>query len=131
MAQRLREPGDVKRFEALAVGDQLEQRTLYGGHHLSYWLVTDLWFDPVRGQHRPYSGQMAGVAHIRPDGELSPKWGHSRHALATLGYHYAKIDYLALAKARAEALATNDNTVVGIGYANAIRRRPKAPGASW
>lgn len=131
------------RFAGLQVGDQLMQthtlRAWRGGKddfskpapELSqtkwYYLVTDLWIDPVSGQDDPVAGQMAAIVRIDEDGyPHGRKWPHTLRGLASQGFHYADRDYIAFCRQR-EA-ATEAGSVVGIGLGQVIRRRPKTPG---
>lgn len=124
------------RFSDIKVGDQLVHEYAVKSQTLgpdgwsemrpshkqtNYCIVTDLWFDPVRGQKSYAAGQMAAVSWIRPDGSVDKrKRGHSLRGLASNGYRYAEIDYINLCKAR-----ISSEKVVGIGFGNVIRRRPK------
>lgn len=124
------------RFSEIAVGDQLEERSWTRKYYRealkrdtppTFYVVTDLWFDPVKGQHNEWSGQMVGYRRIGADGEpLGEKRANSRHGLASIGFHKAEIDYIGQRRATIEA-AENGN-VVGIGFGKVIRRRPKMSG---
>lgn len=121
------------RFSELTVGDQLELKN----HSLdqlaeqigrrgprTFYVVTDLWFDPVKGQDGEYRGQMVGYQRLNDHGEpVGRKQSTSRHGLAAQGFHKAELDFIAQCKARAEA-----SNVVGIGFGRVLRRRPKMTG---
>jgi hypothetical protein len=92
-----------------------------------YYLVTDLWFDPVAGQNDPIRGQMVGFAQVKADGSITRKSSTTLRGLASQQYAYADLDYIALAKAKAAAVAEGDS-VVSIRKAHEIRRRPKIAG---
>lgn len=92
-----------------------------------YYLVTDIWFDPVKGQRRRGSGEMVAVRAIDQAGqERGSKWAHTITGLAAQGYQPADVDFIALARARADGVATGQ--VVGIGFGRALRMRPKIAG---
>ena len=124
------------RFSQLSVGDQLEERhpsrtrlreQFKREAPRSFYVVTDLWFDPVKGQDAEYSGQMVGYRGLNADGEpVGRKRSTNRHGLATQGFHIADFDYIAQCRARVEA--ANDGKVVGIGFGKVIRKRPKISG---
>lgn len=124
------------RFSEIDVGDQLVQCRSFSGTVLTdgtvrrhapttiYAIVTDLWFDPVRGDENAWSGQMVGIRMLDARGEtIGPKRAHSRSALASEGYHKADFDYIAWAKVRLEEVQTGK--VVGIHAGHVIRKRPK------
>jgi hypothetical protein len=140
-----RKPARALRFAGLKVGEQLVQRTEIsqtvrdvGADNDSYkqvpwragdafFLVTDLWFDPVAGQTDPVKGQMVGLVQIKAGGDL---WSHKSsttlRGLASQRYHYYKGDRIAECKLRLAAVKAGD--VVGIGYGKTIRKRPRLPG---
>ena len=92
-----------------------------------YYVVTDLWFDPVAGQDNHVAGEMVGIARISSDGNINPrKEPHSKRGLASQGFRYADRDYIA--ECRAIGAAIEDGKVVGIGMGKIIRSRPKFPG---
>jgi len=117
------------RFADLKVGDQLlkvysdpidtEQKRTW------YYLVTDLWFDPVAGQEDETAGRMVGIAHIDPrTGEpRSRKEATTLRGLASQGYRYSDLDFMTLRKTTIAAAI--EGKVVGIGRGHVIRRRPK------
>jgi hypothetical protein len=93
-----------------------------------YFIVTDLWFDPVAGQEDPIKGQMVGFQQLGPDGEpRGTKSATPIRGLASQQYEYADMDYIAMCKHRSTALDTGK--VVGLGYGRTIRQRPKLPGS--
>jgi hypothetical protein len=94
-----------------------------------YYIVTDLWFDPVAGQDDPIAGEMVAISHINEAGIWRRKQPHTKRGLASQGFHYADVDYIALCKAR--VAAGKEGAVVGIGYGNVIRRRPRLPSATF
>jgi hypothetical protein len=126
-----RKPPQPKRFKNLKVGDQLMQKPKEHWHRglPRYIIITDMWFDPVAGQHDPVAGQMVGYCPIKQDGEIHPeKSSTTIRGLASQQYHYADIDYITHCKSRCDAI--DKGSVVGIGYGNVLRRRPKTPGGS-
>lgn len=140
-----RKPGK-RRFENIKVGDQLVRTTEVKGWRggkddfkgpptpLSkttwYYLVTDLWFDPVRGHDNRESGEMVAIQRIRETGEpWGGKQGHSIRGLASNGFQYADMDYVQFCRDRIESMI--DGAVVGIGLGHKIRRRPKLPSARF
>jgi hypothetical protein len=115
-----------RRFDAIKVGDQLTMKRSVQPRW--FWVVTDIWFDPVKGQRRRSSGEMVGIQMIAPDGRLhGSKSAHTIRGLAQAGYRYADIDYRAMATLRSEAV--KDGKCVGIGAATRIRKRWAA--APW
>lgn len=63
-------------------------------------------------------------------GAIGPrKEAHTVRGLASQGFHYADIDYVAHFRALRDAI--NEGAVVGIGHAHVIRRRPKLPDANF
>lgn len=128
------------RFADIKVGDQLmkvwRQTGWRGGKDdmkgppvdlsrcVWYYAVTDLWFDPVRGQENRVAGEMVGIVRINQDGTYAlRKEPHTKRGLASQGFHYADLDLCALAQRRQQS-----ENVVGIGRGHVIRRRPKTPG---
>lgn len=94
---------------------------------MRYAVVTDRWFDPVRGFHDRARGDMVAIRWLDQRGEpVGSKWGHTVRGLASQGWRYASMDYQGMAKARLDAM--RDGVVVGIGKARVIRARPKVPG---
>ena len=117
------------RFAELKVGDQLMQKPADNWHRKipAYFVVTDMWSDPVAGQRDPVAGQMAAIVRINETGEPhGSKSGYPIRGLASQQFHYADIDYIEHAKSR-EAAKTS-GAVIGIGAGRAIRARPKMPG---
>lgn len=127
--RKRRKPPRNLRFADIAVGRQLVQRpskNLYRGFPL-YYVVTDIWFDPVAGQTDPVKGEMIGLAQVKEDGSISGrKIGYPVRGLAPQGFHYADVDYIAQGKARQEGLA--DGKVIGIRFGAHLKNRPKLPG---
>lgn len=125
--EKVRRPSK-RRFEEVKVGDQLVLPPAPDWHRGVPWyfVVTDVWFDPVAGQDNPQSGEMVGVQRLGPAGDpVGSKASHSIRGLASQRYRYAEIDYVALCRTRTKAM--EDGTVVGIGRGAAIRkRRPSA-----
>lgn len=118
------------RFDDLKVGDQLmcddmlpavdRNGKFSNKPHRRYYLVTDLWFDPVRGQKRASSGRMAGVVWLDLRGEpIGDKRAHSLRGLASQKFYYADMDYAGMAGKRAEAMRTGE--VIGIGRELPVR----------
>lgn len=118
------------RFAEIKVGDQLMRRWTFlpGGTDVWYYLVTDLWFDPVAGQKNDAAGRMVAVRWLNPrTGEPDTrKQAHTIRGLASQGFHYADMDYTAHIRATLEGIRAG--AVVGIGKAHVIRARPKLPG---
>ena len=123
------------RFASIKVGDQVmkthkvqrarkDEVTEYS-KTTWYYVVTDLWFDPVKGQDNHVAGEMVAIVSIKENGALcSRKEPHTKRGLASQGFHYADRDYISLVKQRQEA-----KNIVGIGYGSVIRQRPKLPGS--
>ena len=92
-----------------------------------YYIVTDLWFDPVAGQDNHVAGEKVAIARIKADGSIhTGKEPHTKRGLASAGFHYADRDYIAERKTVRAAI--EEGKVVGIGMGQIIRRRPKLPG---
>jgi len=111
-----------RRLEGIKPGDQLA-----GGHGWGncFWLVTDVWFDPVRGQRRRASGEMVAIQMLDAAGRpFGTKWAHTIRGLAQAGYRPARFDYAAMAAARSEAI--KEGKVVGIGAGARIKQRNQA-----
>lgn len=124
--RKRRKPARALRFAGLIIGDQLMEKARgdWGRKFPTFWLVTDLWFDPVAGQRDGTAGRMVAVIRIDQHGELvGEKYRHTLRGLASQGFHYAKHDRIAECKARLAAM--KDGSVVGIGLG---RARPKLPG---
>ena len=118
------------RFKALAVGDQSmlkpRQHSIWG--QTIYYLVTDLWFDPVRGYDDAVKGLMVGFQQIGLDGiPWNSKSSTPIRGLASQQYAYADINYIEMCFTRSRAMQ-DGAVVVGIGQAKKIRARPKIPG---
>lgn len=118
------------RFANLKVGDQIMRKPQDGWYRKipTYFVVTDLWYDPVEGQDDPLRGRMVGYAQIGQDGRIGRKQSTTIRGLASQQFVYADIDYAALVATKNAAMAESDG-VVPINLAHAIRRRPKLPGA--
>lgn len=117
------------KFAALKVGDQIMQKPRESFYRKIpvYYIVTDLWFDPVAGQRDATAGQMVGYAQVRDDGSIWTKSKTTIRGLASQQFDYADQDFIAMCKARTEALSDGD--IVPISMARVIRRRPKQPGS--
>lgn len=117
------------KFAAIKVGDQIMQKPRESFYRKIpvYYVVTDLWFDPVAGQRDATAGQMVGYAQIREDGSVWTKSKTTLRGLASQQFDYADMDFMAMCKARLAALT--DGEVIPISKARAIRRRPKLPGS--
>jgi hypothetical protein len=139
MADKPRGP----RFSEIKVGDQLmvAYTTKYttvdgnGGtvegefpREVWFWIVTDLFFDPVKGEDNPTSGSMVAIKRLDPHtGEpVGPKRSYNLRGLASNGYHYADRDFTETR--RLIRAAAQDGKVVGIGRGHVLRQRPKSPG---
>ena len=142
--RKRRKPPAPRRFADLKVGDQLMQtsethslkralsaneewvKTAYQSS-TAYFIVTDRWFDPVRGQDDPIAGQMVGYAQINARGGVSThKSSMPIRGFASQRFEYADRDYIVWCKSRLEGMETG--AVVGIGHGKVIRKRPKIPG---
>jgi len=89
-----------------------------------YYIVTDIWFDPVAGQRNPLAGKMIAISHIIENGEpYAHKEAHTVRGLASEGFKYADRDFIAFCRERLSAMECGN--VVGIGMGQVIRRRPK------
>lgn len=131
------------RFSEVKVGDQLMQRVIsrWGTYEknpdaandpamvehvkdcgFAYAIVTDLWFDPVKGETDPISGQMVAIRHLRQGREFGSKNPHTIRGLASNGWQYADRDEIAHWEAVREAHAAG--LVVGIRQ-GAVLRGPK------
>lgn len=128
--RKARKPAQPRRFANLKVGDQIMQKGtgfINGRPYKVYYVVTDIWFDPVRGQRDPVAGTMVGYCVLKEDGTpWQRKLSMPIRGLASQRFFPADIDYIDMAAKRAEAMA--DGKVVGIGKGHVIRRRPKIPG---
>lgn len=141
--RKRRKPARALRFGEIKVGDQLMRvyttKGWRGGKddmngpaiELSkdtwYYIVTDLWFDPVAGQRDPEAGNMVGIQHLdrvtaKPIGR---KEARSRRGLASNGFTYADRDFVAFCAQRNEAMQTGN--IVGIGRGRTLKKRPKLP----
>lgn len=140
--RKTRKPGK-RRFENIKVGDFVMKdhisRGWRGGKDdpskpavdlsktREYALVTDLWFDPVRGEENPQHGEMVAITPIMYGKPFRGKAAHSIRGLAANGYLYADRDPVAEYEAVVEA--AQDGKVVGIGMGRLFRMRPKTPGS--
>jgi hypothetical protein len=141
--QRRRKPARALRFAEIKVGDQL--MVSYVTKYLTtdgtggwieasdplavwYWIVTDLFFDPVAGEYDELAGRMVAIKRLdRHTGEpMQGKRSHTIRGLASNGYRYADIDFIAHCKAKRAAIASG--AAVSIGFGKVLRRRPKLPG---
>lgn len=132
--KKRRKPARALRFAEIKVGDQLMRKWdshLNNGVVVWYYQVSDLWFDPVAGQDDPTAGSMVAIQLIsHRTGEVNGrKNAHTLRGLASQGFRYADIDYIAHAAARNAALVTGE--VVSIGRGHVIRARPKVPGSRF
>jgi len=127
--RKRRKPARALRFDTIKVGDQLARKWKYhtSAQTIWYYLVTDLWFDPVAGQRDETAGRMAAIQMIDSHtGELrGRKEAHTLRGLASQGFNFASLDYIAHVRATRQAMS--DGAVVGIRHAHAIRARPKLP----
>jgi hypothetical protein len=128
--RKRRKPARALRFAELKVGDQLCRdwnNVLVAGKARWFYLVTDLWFDPVAGQDDETAGRMVAIAHINPrNGETRRKESHTLRGLASQGFHYSGIDFVEHTKAKIAGMIAGN--VIGIGRGLVIRKRPKLPG---
>lgn len=97
------------------IGDRL-------GRSLEYAIVTDLWFDPVKGEKDRQKGDMVAIATITR-GMTFGKQAHTLRGLASNGWKYFDEDPFDLHETLVEAVKSE--RVVGIGQAHIIRKRPK------
>jgi hypothetical protein len=128
--RKRRPPGRAVRFAAVKVGDQLARtwpHYLNAGVTVWHYIVTDLWFDPVAGQKDETAGRLVAIQRIdwRTGDPVDRKEGHSLRGLASQGFRYAVLDYMAQVKATIAAKAAGE--VVGIDLGHVIRQRPKVP----
>ncbi len=135
------------RFAEVKVGDQLMQRVIsrwstYAtdpsaandpamvDHEkdcgFAYAIVTDLWFDPVKGEEDPIAGQMVAIRHLRQGRPIMSKRPHTIRGLASNGWQYADRDEIAHWEAVREAHEAGK--VIGIGVGKVYRKRPQIPG---
>lgn len=112
-----RKPARALKFGGVKVGDQLMRRPRgdWLEKFTSYFIVTDRWFDPVKGDVDPIKGEMVGYSRISPKGTLCRKEATTVRGLATQQFEYADQDFLAMAKNRLKQLESGG--VVGIGQA--------------
>ncbi len=89
------------RSDEIEVGDQLVERS--SGTAV---VVTDLWFDPVRGQKRPAGGMMAAVQVIGPDGV--PRAYKRAYTRGQLAADFDRADRDIMAARRAAAASARD-----------------------
>jgi len=125
-------PAKGRRFADVKLGDQLTNSKIFDriackyGHpgRPLYFIVTEAWFDPVVGQKNREKGELFAVQRIGSGGvPTGRKDAHTRIGLATRGYYYADIDYIAFCKNRAGA----GSAFTPIGMGHIIRRRHKTP----
>ena len=133
MPQRKRRASpQARRFAAIRVGDQLQRahKTYDDKVAVWYYVVSDLWFDPVAGQDDDTAGRMVAIQMIDPPtgNPMSKKDGHTVRGLASQGFQYATLDFMTHAKVVTAAKA-DGTVVVGIGLGHVIRRRPKVRGS--
>jgi hypothetical protein len=135
------------RFAEVKVGDQLMQRVISRWQAyeqdpiaandpalvdrskdcgFAYAIVTDLWFDPVKGEDDPVAGQMVAIRNLRQGRPLGRKSPHTIRGLASNGWQYADRDDIA--HWEAVRAAHEEGLVIGIGRAQVIRKRPKISG---
>jgi hypothetical protein len=128
LRKRRKSPRAV-RFAEIKVGDQLMRKwTAYDARiDVWYYVVTDLWFDPVAGQKDETAGRMVAIRSIDPQtGEPRlRKEPHTIRGLASQGFMYSDIDFPNIVQATIHGLA--EGKVIGIGQGHVIRRRPKVP----
>lgn len=80
------------RFADVRVGDELSKRMIWHGQRaVTFYVVTDLWFDPVAGQFDNEAGNMVAVRRIEPF-PTDRKDPHSRRGLASQGFRYRYAD---------------------------------------
>lgn len=128
--RKKRKPVRAVRFADVKVGDQLVVRFNNYDDTVRDWFyqVTHIWFDPVAGfRAEGEPDQEAGImVAIQRINSMGIPYGrpdkHTRRGLASQKYHYAKIDYIGMCKARLEGL--NAGSVVGIGAAKRIKKHP-------
>jgi len=104
----------ARRFEDIAVGDQLEMPAsrgalIYGAGKdfnpdavIAVSIVTHIWFDPVDGK------EYVGLARLRRDGTYgSPNEKRTITGLAMCGWRKAKIDWIK----RMKAMKSSDKVI--------------------
>lgn len=113
--KKRRKPARALKFGGVRVGDQLmrKPRGDWLRPFVEYFVVTDRWFDPVKGQEDPIKGEMVGLARISASGALSAKEATTVRGLASQQFDYADQDFLSMAKTRSEQLKSGG--VIGIG----------------
>jgi len=80
------------RFSDIKVGNELSKRmTWHGERAVTFYVVTDLWFDPVAGQRDHEAGNMVAVRRIEPF-PTDRKEPHTRRGLASQGFRYRYSD---------------------------------------
>lgn len=113
--KKKRKPARAIRFAKIAVGDQIMKTTKNHDPYprtTLYYVVTDLWFDPVLGQVDNTAGQMVGYSRVLENGDIqSYKIKTTRRGLASQRFQPSDIDYITLRNAMCES----DN-VIGINY---------------
>ena len=119
----------ARKFAEIKIGDQLMLKPAGTWYRkvAMYYVVTDLWFDPVLGQDDALKGSMVGYQQIAQTGEpRHRKSSTTIRGLASQQFDYADIDYIAHCKATLAAMQAGE--VIGIGRGRAIRARPKISG---
>jgi hypothetical protein len=135
MPERIKRPGGRRRFENVKVGDFImkDRITHWVGNRGSgssksreYAVVTDLWFDPAKGQHDHERGEMVAIQWVLDGKVAGSKSPHTIRGLATNGYVYADRD--PIAEHQLKLQAKQEGVLVGVGHGFTTRRRPKQPG---
>ncbi len=80
----LRANWHTEREEGQRVANENPIRTTE--EYIGLAMVTDRWFDPVEGQRRKSSGEMAAVVPINSNGAGPRKYRHTLSGLARRGY---------------------------------------------
>lgn len=83
------------RFQNVKPGDALVswcQNWTTKEWRCEHWIVTDRWFDPVRGQDKRMKGEMVAIRMLRHGRLGGMKSAHTVRGLAWNGFHYADSD---------------------------------------
>lgn len=101
--------------DEIEVGDQFVERS--SGTAV---VVTDLWFDPVRGQKRPAGGMMAAVQAIGPDGV--PRAYKRAYTRGQLAADFDRADRNIMSARRAAAAASARDAGIASSVAELLER---------
>ena len=93
--RKRRKPGRALKFGNVQVGDQLVRAhsrpaSISPRYNMPvHYLVTDRWFDPVKGEDDPIKGQMVGLAQIDERGVPGTRSARTVRGLGRQTYEYA------------------------------------------